>query len=447
MAVFRRKAFDALKVWKDDFAPKYAALLEGARRVGKSTIAEEFAKQNYRSYIKIDFANIEEDLLDAFKDIAKPDIFFLRLQTLTGVTLYPRESVMIFDEIQLNPKARQAIKYLVADGRYDYIETGSLISIKKNVKDIVIPSEEHKIAVYPMDYEEFMWAIGNDTYGLLRQLYKTGKAAGNGTNRTLMRDFRIYMAVGGMPQAVQAYVDGKNFSYIDMVKRGIIDLYIDDFKKIDSSGLVGKMYNSIPSQLATKKKRYVISKATQKRKTARDLERLSDLLDSKTVIPCYNTLNPSLALSQTQDDGTFKLYLSDVGLFTTMIFESSPKTGDNIYSKLLSDKLSADLGYLYENAVAQIIASTGRTIYYHTWEKEESTHYYEVDFLLQSGAKIIPIEVKSSSGKKHESIDAFCKKFSKYTGRPLLVSQKDVGNDGQLMFKPVYMLPFVLEEM
>ena len=254
MAVFRRKAFDALKDWKDNFAPKYAALLEGARRVGKSTIAEEFAKQNYRSYIKIDFANIEEDLLDAFKDIAKPDIFFLRLQTLTGVTLYPRESVMIFDEIQLNPKARQAIKYLVADGRYDYIETGSLISIKKNVKDIVIPSEEHKIAVYPMDYEEFMWAIGNDTYGLLRQLYKTGKAAGNGTNRSLMRDFRIYMAVGGMPQAVQAYVDGKNFSYIDMVKRGIIDLYIDDFKKIDSSGLGGKMYNSIP-KLRKKEKR------------------------------------------------------------------------------------------------------------------------------------------------------------------------------------------------
>ena len=430
-----------------NYAPNYAALLEGARRVGKSTIAEEFAKQNYRSYIKIDFANIDDDLLSAFKDIAKLDVFFLRLQTITGVNLYPRESVIIFDEIQLNPKARQAIKYLVADGRYDYIETGSLISIKKNVKNIVIPSEEHKIPVYPMDYEEFMWAIGNDTYGLLRQLYKTGKAAGNGTNRSLMRDFRIYMAVGGMPQAVQAYVDGKNFSYIDMVKRGIIDLYIDDFKKIDSSGLVGKMYNSIPSQLATNKKRYVISKATQKRKTARDLERFSDLLDSKTVIPCYNTLNPSLALSQTQDDGTFKLYLSDVGLFTTMIFESSPKTGDNIYSKLLSDKLSADLGYLYENAVAQIIASTGRTIYYHTWEKEESTHYYEVDFLLQSGAKIIPIEVKSSSAKKHESIDAFCKKFSKYTGRPLLVSQKDVGNDGQLMFKPVYMLPFVLEEM
>ena len=447
MGKFRRKAFDLLKDWKVNYAPNYAALLEGARRVGKSTIAEEFAKQNYRSYIKIDFANIDEDLLSAFKDIAKLDVFFLRLQTITGINLYPRESVIIFDEIQLNPKARQAIKYLIADGRYDYIETGSLITIKKNVKDIVIPSEEYKIPVYPMDYEEFLWAIGNNTYDALRQLYKTNSAVGNGANRSLMRDFRIYMAVGGMPQSVQAYADKKNFAFIDKVKRGIIDLYIDDFKKIDSSGLIGMMYKSIPSQLATQKKKYVISKATGKRMIKKDLERLSDLLDSKTVIPCYNTTDPNVTLSQTQDNDTFKLYLSDIGLFTTMIFNSSPDTGDNIYSKLLSDKLSADLGYLYENVAAQIIASTNRTPYYHTWEKERSTHYYEVDFLLQTGSKIIPVEAKSSANKNHESIDAFCKKYSSRIGRPLLLSQKDVGNEGQLMFKPVYMLPFVLEEL
>ena len=447
MDKFRRKALDLLKEWKENFAPSYAALLEGARRVGKSTIAEEFAKQNYRSYIKIDFANITDDLLAAFKDIAKLDVFFLRLQTITKINLYPRESVIIFDEIQLNQKVRQAIKYLVADGRYDYIETGSLISIKKNVKDIVIPSEEHKIPVYPMDYEEFMWATGNNTYDLLRQLYKTNEPAGNDVNRSLMRDFRIYMAVGGMPQAVQAYVDGKNFAFIDRVKRGIIDLYIDDFKKIDASGLIGMMYKSIPSQLATQKKRYVISKATKKRTTKKDLERLSDLIDSKTVIPCYNTTDPNVTLSQTQDNDTFKLYLSDVGLFTTMIFAASPDTGDNIYSKLLSDKLSADLGYLYENMAAQIIASTNRTPYYHTWEKEASTHYYEVDFLLQTGSKIIPLEVKSSANKNHESIDAFCSKYSSRIARPLLISQKDVGNEGQLLFKPVYMLPFVLEDL
>lgn len=445
--MFKRKVFEELTDWKNNYAPKYAALLEGARRVGKSTVAEEFAKANYKSYIKVDFANITQELLDVFKDVANHKMFFLRLQTVTGVTLYPRESVIIFDEIQRQPLVRQAIKYLVADGTYDYIETGSLISIKKNVKDIVIPSEEHKIPVYPMDYEEFMWAIENDTYPMLRELYEMGSEVGNGTNRKLMRDFRIYMAVGGMPQAVEAFVEGKNFSEIDRVKREIINLYIDDFKKIDSSGLIGKMYESIPSQLATNKKRYMISRATGKRKTKKDVERMADLLDSKTVIACYNTYNPSITLAQTKADDTFKLYLSDIGLFTTMIFKASPKTDESIYSKLLGDKLSADLGYLYENAVAQMITATGRSAYYHTWEKENSTHYYEVDFLLQDKDKLLPLEVKSSATKKHESIDVFCKKYSQYVSQAILLSQKDVGKDNNLNLKPIYMLPFIMEEL
>jgi hypothetical protein len=255
------------------------------------------------------------------------------------------------------------------------------------------------------------------------------------------------MAVGGMPQAVEAFVEGKNFSEIDRVKREIINLYIDDFKKIDSSGLIGKMYESIPSQLATNKKRYMISRATGKRKTKKDVERMADLLDSKTVIACYNTYNPSITLAQTKDDDTFKLYLSDIGLFTTMIFKASPKTDESIYSKLLGDKLSADLGYLYENAVAQMITATGRSAYYHTWEKENSTHYYEVDFLLQDKAKLLPLEVKSSATKKHESIDAFCKKYSQYVSQAILLSQKDVGKDNNLNLKPIYMLPFIMEEL
>lgn len=445
--MFKRKVFEELTDWKNNYTPKYAALLEGARRVGKSTVAEEFAKANYKSYIKVDFANITQELLDVFKDVTNHKMFFLRLQAVTGVTLYPRESVIIFDEIQCQPLVRQAIKYLVADGTYDYIETGSLISIKKNVKDIVIPSEEHKIPVYPMDYEEFMWAIENDTYPMLRELYEMGSEVGDGTNRKLMRDFRIYMAVGGMPQAVEAFVEGKNFSEIDRVKREIINLYIDDFKKIDSSGLIGKMYESIPSQLATNKKRYMISRATGKRKTKKDVERMADLLDSKTVIACYNTYNPSITLAQTKGDDTFKLYLSDIGLFTTMIFKASPNTDESIYSKLLGDKLSADLGYLYENAVAQMITATGRSAYYHTWEKENSTHYYEVDFLLQDKAKLLPLEVKSSATKKHESIDAFCKKYSQNVSRAILLSQKDVGKDNNLNLKPIYMLPFIMEEL
>ena len=445
--MFKRKAFDKLKYWKEKKAPKYSVLLEGARRVGKSTIAEEFAKQEYKSYIKVDFANVRKEVLDVFEDIADPDIFFLRLQTATGITLYKRESVIIFDEIQLMPKVRQAIKYLVADGRYDYIETGSLISIKKNVKDIVLPSEEMKIPIYPMDYEEFMWAIGNDTYSVLRELYQRGKGVGNSLNRKLMRDFRIYMAVGGMPQAVEAYVEGKNFQEIDEVKREIINLYKDDFFKIDGTGLIGRMYDSVPTQLATGKRSYVISAATGKKKINKDLERLYDLLDSKTVVASYNVLNPSIALPQTRDNDTFKLYLADTGLFTTMIFNSSGETDENIYNKLLSDSLPADLGYLYENAVAQMITASDQGLYYHTWKKDKTSSYYEIDFLLSAKTKLIPIEVKSSGLGSHKSIIEFQKKYSKYIAKKILLSQKDLGNEEMLKLYPIYMLPFILEEL
>lgn len=445
--MFKRKAFEKLKYWKEKKAPKYAVLLEGARRVGKSTIAEEFAKQEYKSYIKIDFANVRKEILDVFEDISEPDIFFLRLQTATGITLHKRESVIIFDEIQLMPKVRKAIKYLVADGRYDYIETGSLISIKKNVKDIVIPSEEIKIQVYPMDYEEFMWATGNETYQVLKELYKRGKAVGNSLNRKLMRDFRVYMAVGGMPQAVAAYVEGKNFTEIDEVKREIINLYKDDFFKIDGTGLIGRMYESVPTQLATDKRSYVISAATGKKKVDKDIERLYNMLDSKTVLPCYNVLNPSVTLSQTMDNQTFKLYLADTGLFTTMIFSSSGETDENIYTKLLSDSLPADLGYLYENAVAQVINAAGRPLYYHTWRKDNVSRYFEIDFLVASKTKIVPIEVKSSGLGMHKSITEFQRKYSKNTAAPILLSQKDVGQVEMLKLYPIYMLPYILEDL
>ena len=445
--MFKRKAFEKLKYWKEKKAPKYVVLLEGARRVGKSTIAEEFAKQEYKSYIKIDFANVRKEILDVFEDIAEPDLFFLRLQTATGITLHKRESVIIFDEIQLMPKVRQAIKYLVADGRYDYIETGSLISIKKNVKDIVIPSEEIKIQVYPMDYEEFMWATGNETYQVLKELYKRGKAVGNSLNRKLMRDFRVYMAVGGMPQAVAAYVEGGNFTEIDEVKREIINLYKDDFFKIDGTGLIGRMYESIPTQLATDKRSYVISAATGKKKVDKDIERLYNMLDSKTVLPCYNVLNPSVTLSQTMDNQTFKLYLADTGLFTTMIFSSSGETDENIYTKLLSDSLPADLADLYENAVAQVINAAERPLYYHTWRKDNVTRYFEIDFLVASKTKIVPIEVKSSGLGMHKSITEFQRKYSKNTAAPILLSQKDVGQVEMLKLYPIYMLPYILEDL
>lgn len=444
--MFKRKVYDKLKEWKDTYNGKYACLLEGARRVGKTTIAEEFAKNEYQTYIKIDFSNITDELLDVFKDINKLDLFFLRLQTETGIDLFKRKSVIIFDEIQLYPKARQAIKHLVADGRYDYIETGSLISIKKNVKDILIPSEEYKIQVYPMDYEEFLWAT-NGNPGIYKKILESKMSLGDSTNRTLMREFRIYMAVGGMPQAVETYIETNNLSAVDKVKRRIIDLYSDDLKKIDSSGRLGNIYLSIPSQLALKRKRFSIKEATQKQKTSKDEERFFDLVDSKIVLTCYNVTQPDIALELTKDFDYFKLYFSDIGLFTTMLFDSGKGIEDNIYSKLLSDKLESDLGYLYENVVAQMIVASGRNLYYHTWRDKDKTHSNEVDFLITNKNKIIPIEVKSSSIKNHKSIDLFVEKYSQIVGRRFLFSQKDISHDGMLELMPIYLVPFILESL
>ncbi len=440
---FERKAYKKLTEWKEHYSDKYAALLEGARRVGKSTIAENFAKNEYKSYILIDFSKTTNNVCECFDDIGNLDMFFLRLQAETGVTLYEHDSLIIFDEVQLFPKARQAIKHLVFDGRYSYLETGSLISIKKNVKDILIPSEEMKIQVYPMDYEEFCLATGNN-YNLLQKICNMGTAIGQATNRKLMRDLQIYMAVGGMPQAVEAYVDGKNFSEIDMVKRQIIALYEEDFKKIDASGRISALYHSIPAQLAKGGRKYRITVAIGKRKNKREDELLYELIDSKTVLPCYNSTDPRVSLADTKDFNSYKLYLSDTGLFVTLMFADRPVTENVVYAKLLSDKLPANLGFLYENLIAQMITASGRELYYHTWEKNGSTHYYEVDFLISEESKINAFEIKSSGAGKHQSIKQFSEKFSKNVNKIYLLSQKDVGKEENLLFKPFYLMPFLI---
>ena len=399
--------------WKNLYSDKYAVLLEGARRVGKSTLAENFAKNEYKSYILIDFSKTTSNILECFNDIGNLNIFFLRLQAETGITLYEHESLIIFDEVQLFPKARQSIKHLIYDGRYSYLETGSLISIKKNVKDILIPSEEMKIEIYPMDYEEFCDATGSN-YKLLEQIFDCNTAIGQATNRKLMRDLRIYMAVGGMPQAVEAYINGKNFSEIDMIKRQIISLYEEDFKKIDASGRISALYHSIPAQLSKDTKKYRITTAIRKR-------------------------------NNTKDFNSYKLYLSDTGLFITLMFIDRPVTENDIYAKLLSDKLPANLGYLYENLVAQMIAASGRELYYHTWEKDDSTHYYEVDFLISEGSKINAFEIKSSGSGNHESIREFCRKFSQNINKAYLISQKDTGKEEDLLLRPFYLMPFLVK--
>lgn len=442
---FKRKAYDRLLEWKAKYSDKYAALLEGARRVGKSTIAESFGRNEYKSYLLIDFSKTTDNIRSCFEDVGNLNMFFLRLQAEIGVTLYEHESLIIFDEVQLFPQARQAIKHLVADGRYSYLETGSLISIKKNVKDILIPSEEMKIQVYPMDYEEFCDATGGN-YELLRQIYDTGSAIGQATNRKLMRDLRIYMAVGGMPQAVEAYTEGKNFSEIDMVKRQIISLYEDDFKKIDASGRISALYHSIPAQLAKDSKKYRISTAIGKKSKAKTEELLYELIDSKTILPCYNSTDPRVSLADTKDFDSYKLYLADTGLFVTLMFMDRPVTENDVYAKLLSDKLPANLGFLYENLVAQMIAASGRELFYHTWEKSGSTHYYEVDFLISEGSKVNAFEIKSSGSGKHESIKVFDKKFSKNVHDIYLLSQKDVGKEENLLLKPFYLTPFLIDQ-
>jgi len=348
--------------------------------------------------------------------------------------------------VQLFPKARQAIKYLVADGRYHYIETGSLISIRKNVKDILIPSEEMKLPVYPMDYEEFKWALGDETYQLLGDFLQKKTSAGQ-INRSLMRDFRIYMAVGGMPQAVEAYVEKKSFAQIDAVKREIIRLYEDDFRKIDASGKISQMYHSVPAQLSKNTKRYVISQATGRKKLNSDERLLYELIDSKTVLISYNCSNPTSSLPASRDLSSYKLYLADTGLFITLLYIDQPEGDNKIYEKMLADKLPANLGYLYENAVAQIIAAHGRELFYHTWEKPDSSHYYEIDFLLSHRHKIIPIEIKSSTIKAHASLTEFKRKYGKHMEEGLIVSQKDLQDIDGFQNLPVYLFSHFLESL
>lgn len=439
---FERKAYGQLSEWKEKYADKYAVLLEGARRVGKSTIAEQFAINEYKSYILIDFSKASDEEIACFDDLNDLDMFFLRLQAVRRIDLYEHESVIIFDEVQLFPKARQAIKHLVKDGRYHYIETGSLISIKKNVKDILIPSEEMRIPVYPMDYEEFCAATGNN-YSLLEKLYGMNKGVGQPVNRKLMRDIRIYMAVGGMPQAVESYVNGDNFSMIDQVKRQIIKLYEEDFKKLDPSGKLSAIYRSVPAQLSKGGKRYRVSTAIGKRKTSKDENLVYELIDSKTVLPSYNTTDPRVSLSLSKDLDSYKLYIADTGLFVTLMFIDRPTAENEIYAKLLSDKLPANLGYLYENLIAQMIAASGRELYYHTWEKKGSTHYYEIDFLISQGTKVSAIEVKSSGTGRHESLTEFSKKYSKNIKESIILSQKDIGKEGVIKYVPIYLTSFL----
>lgn len=438
--MFKRKIYDKLLEWKKESDGKTALLVEGARRIGKSTVVEEFGKNEYESYILIDFAFAPQSVKDLFLDMSDLDYFFLQLQLQYHVDLVERKSLIIFDEVQFCPLARQAIKVLVKDHRYDYIETGSLISIKKNVQGILIPSEERKISMYPMDYEEFRWALGDKTtIPLLKKAFAAQRPLGDAMNRKLLRDYRLYMLVGGMPQAVDEYIKTNNFRKVDMVKRDILKLYDDDFKKIDPTGRISMLFEAIPAQLNKNASRYQVSSVLENDRADSILELLAEMNSSKTVLISYQANDPNAGLAANKDLTLFKLFICDTGLFVTLMFKDKDFTENEIYEKLLNDKLSANLGYLYENAIAQTLVSTGNELFYHSWRNESSRHNYEVDFLISRKNKICPIEVKSSGYKSHTSLDEFCKKFSSRILSKYIVYTKDLAKVTDVLYLPVYM--------
>ncbi len=441
--IFKRKIYQQLLNWKQTENGRTAVLVEGARRIGKSTIVEQFAKQEYESYLLIDFNKAGKETIALWNDLNNLDAIFIKLQQTYQVVLHKRKSVIIFDEVQNCPKARQAIKYLVQDGRYDYIETGSLISIRKNTKDITIPSEEDRITMYPMDFEEFRWALGDTaTFPLLRQQFELRMSLGDAAARLKMRDIRLYMLVGGMPQAVNTYLDTNNLSLVDKTKRGIIKLYLEDFQKVDATGNAERLFKNIPAQLSGNASRYQPYTVIEQQTESKMAELLQDLEQSKTVLFCHHCTDPNVGMSLNKDLRRYKLFLADTGLFVTLCFWDKRYTDNVIYNKLLSDKLEANLGYVYENLVAQMLAAAGNELFYHTFPKDEK-HNYEVDFLLSNGNKICPIEVKSSGYKTHASLDAFCKKYSSRIAERYLVYTKDLRFDAETIYLPVYMLPFI----
>ena len=442
--LFKRKIYDRLHKWKQESNGNSALLIEGARRIGKSTIVQTFARNEYESFILIDFTKCSQEIKNLFNDVSDLNYIFLRLQLVYGVQLVERKSLIVFDEVQFQPLARQAIKSFVEDHRYDYIETGSLISIRKNTENILIPSEEQRISMYPMDYEEFRWAMGDTaTIPLLHSIWEHPQPLKE-AHRKLMRDFRLYMLVGGMPQAVDAYLESNNFEIVDRAKRLILDLYDEDFGKIDPSGKAARIFAAIPAQLNSNASRYQLSSVIHRARNGDYIELISEMEKSKTVNISHHCDDPNVGLGSTENLEQFKMFVGDTGLFVTLAFRDKAFTENIIYERLLSDKLATNLGYLYENIVAQMLTVSGYKLFYHSWPTESRKHNYEVDFLLSRGTKILPIEVKSSSYKTHTSLDAFCKKYSsRITNESYLIYTKDYAREETMRYLPAYLSYFL----
>lgn len=448
----KRKIYQELLRWKNEKQGKTALLIEGARRIGKSYIVDAFGKNEYKSYILVDFNDMDEELLNVFEHyLPNRDEFFLRLSLYFGVRLYPRESLIIFDEVQQYPKARAAIKYLVKDGRYDFIETGSLVSIKKNVIDIVIPSEEQRIEMFPMDFEEFLWALGDDmTMDFIRRQFDRLEPVGSLHRKTL--DYlRQYMIVGGMPQAVEAFVETRDFDIVDETKRGILQLYRNDISKYatKAESKVTSIFDEIPAQLQQHEKKFKLA-SLQKGARMRDYEDAFFWLNDACVVNlCYNTTAPDIGLRLNRKRITFKCYLGDTGLLVSHAFDERILARDQLYRKLILNKLEINKGMLVENLVAQMLRVSGHKLYFYSnSDRKSAENRMEIDFLipkpdLTNRHNICPIEVKSTNRYVTTSLEKFINKFSKQVATPYVLYTSDLKVQEGIVYLPLYMTPLL----
>lgn len=456
--VLKRKIYQKLKEWKSGSNGKNALLIKGARRVGKSYICEQFGKNEYKSMLLIDFNKVKPEVISLFEnEVNDFDLFFSKLSAFYETSLYERDSLIIFDEVQKYPRARELIKYLVADGRYDYIETGSLLTIRQNIKDITIPSEEIGIDMLPLDFEEFLWAMGNETtIPFIKMCYERMMPLGAALHRKVMNDFRQYILVGGMPQAVLAYAEGKNFEAADSAKKEILELYRNDITKF-AAGYEGKVlsiYDTIPGQLSKREKRYKLSVINKDARYRGYENAFMWLVDGMIVNPCYNATDPSVGLALSADRAKQKLYMADTGLLVTHTFSDNDFISNELYRAILFDKMSINEGMLMENAVAQMLRFNGHSLYFYTKvDSANRKNMIEIDFLIASEPatdgkvigkrKICPIEVKSSAYRVHSSLDKFRSKFSKKLGDAYVLYPKDVMIKDGVIHLPLYMAMFL----
>ena len=449
MKVFKRKIYNKLKDWKAETKGTRALLIEGARRIGKSTIVEEFAKNEYRSYILIDFNLASDTVVSAFNNYLNDlDTFFMILESEYNEKLYRRESVVIFDEIQRFPKARQAVKYLVADGRFDYIETGSLISIRENVEDITLPSEERRMAMHPMDFEEFAWALGEEMQiGYIRKCFEKRMPLEQSLHAKAMLLFRQYMIVGGMPQSIVAYIENdRDFRRADMEKRDILEMYRSDIMKIRSSYKSGviALFDQIPSFLSHKERRVVMNRLDKNATFPKYHDTFFWLADSMMVNQCFNCTDPNVGLTLNEDRTYVKCYMCDTGLLVSHTFSESEISDNALYRELLFGKLTVNEGMFYENAISQMLVANGYKLFFYTrYNEEKHRNDIEIDFLISNNSKlkykVYPIEVKSSDRYTINSLQRFEDRFRQRMGGSYVIHPKNLKAEGDRLFIPAYM--------